>query len=139
MNTDPPDNQLPLFPDLPADVKASAAKPSILPDAGDAPRPELDGTWERKNRSPITAAVVGMLLIGLIYIVGQVVLIVPAVIAQLIDAPNSTAELETAEIFMLIRTPLLVALTISQYLFMALPTWLLARRWHVGKLGSVAG
>lgn len=139
MNTDPPDNQLPLFPDLPADVKASAAKPSILPDAGDAPRPELDGTWERKHRSPITAAVVGMLLIGLIYIVGQVVLIVPAVIAQLIDAPNSTAELETAEIFMLIRTPLLVALTISQYLFMALPAWLLARRWHVGKLGSVAG
>ncbi|MCC7437970.1 MAG: CPBP family intramembrane metalloprotease [Armatimonadetes bacterium] len=138
MNTDPPDNQLALFPALPAASVTLAADPAVATNEEPPSPPELDGTWERKQRSPITAAVVGMLLVGLVYFTGQVVLLVPAIIAQVLSAPDSTAELETAEILALIRTPLLVALTISQYLFMALPAWLLARRWHVGKLGSVA-
>ena len=140
MNTESPDNQLPLFPELAAGPLGPAAAVSAG-DADNSTPPELDGTWERKQRSPISAAVVGMLLIGAIYMFGQVLLLVPSLFVLLLDGSASSgaeSKLDTADVLIQLRTPLLVALTISQYLFMALPAWWVVRRWHVGPVGSVA-
>lgn len=140
MNSDLPDNQLSLFPNSAADVSTSAAESAVV--SSGFLQPELNGTWEQKNRSPVSAAVVGLLLIGLVYFVGQLLLIAPSLFPLLLDMGANSAdtakEMDTVKMLAQLRTPLLVALTISQYLFMAVPAWLLARWWHVGKAGSVA-
>lgn len=140
MNSDLPDNQLSLFPNSAADGSTSAAEFAAV--ANDPLQPELNGTWEQKNRSPVSAAVIGLLLIGLVYFVGQLFLIAPSLITFLLDSktvnPDAAKDFDTTQILAQLRNPLLVALTISQYLFMAVPAWLLARWWHVGKVGSVA-
>jgi len=95
---------------------------------------KYEGSWERKGRSLNTAAVVGLLGIGVLYFNAQVMLFMiiflftiainpaPEVSGTFVERISAMAKLYTP--------PLRISLIISQYLFMLLPTWWLVKRWH---------
>ena len=94
----------------------------------------MDGIWERKGRSLLAAATLGLFGIGLLYANGQGLLVIigivlveigsaePGSAGTVIDQLMATAKLHA--------TPLQISVVISLYLFMLLPTWLLVKRWH---------
>lgn len=96
--------------------------------------PELDGSWERKGRSPNTAAIVGLLGIGALYFNAQIIIFMIGLLftMSINPAPETSATLtERISITARLYTPAMrISLVISQYVFMLLPTWLLVKRWH---------
>ncbi|MEX1139813.1 MAG: hypothetical protein WEF53_10770, partial [Bacteroidota bacterium] len=94
----------------------------------------LNGSWERSTRSLNTAAILGLLGIGVLYFNAQSVLAVIAVVfAQLtFDQPDlSGGYLQRfLENIRHLANPLRAAVVVSQYLFMLLPALLLVRQWH---------
>ena len=95
---------------------------------------ELDGSWERKGRSPNAAAVVGLLGIGVLYFNAQVIIfMIGLLITMTINPAPETSATFTERISTTARlyTPAMrISLLISQFLFMLFPTWLLVKRWH---------
>lgn len=99
----------------------------------DIPDIELNGSWENKNRSITAAAFAGLFGIGVIYFNVQSILmmILVAVYQAIFRIEVSGDFLEridkiTAEF----KTPILIALVISQYLFMLFPTLWIVKKWH---------
>ena len=96
--------------------------------------PELDGSWERKGRSPNTAAVVGLLGIGALYFNAQVIIFMIGLLFTMTinPAPETSATFtERISTTAGLYTPAMrISLVISQFLFMLFPTWLLVKRWH---------
>lgn len=96
--------------------------------------PEFEGTWEQKGRSPNSAAVIGLLGIGVFYVYAQTILFMigyffTKVLNQAPEVSGTFVErmLAAAKEF----TPSMrISLVISQYFFMLLPTWWLVRKWH---------
>jgi hypothetical protein len=101
---------------------------------GSAHEDLLQGTWERKGRSPASAAVLGLLGIGVLYFNLQTILAMFAGGIVLAGEPKESIPpgfLErTLYLIELQATPFQVAILVSQFLFMLLPTWLVVRRWH---------
>jgi len=95
---------------------------------------ELDGSWEKKGRSPNAAAVVGLLGIGVLYFNAQTIvfLIGYLLTKAFIPAPEITGTFaERMSAMARHLTPAMrISLLISQYLFMLVPAWWLARQWH---------
>lgn len=94
----------------------------------------LDGSWEKKGRSPNAAAVVGLLWIGVLYFNGQSILFwIGYLITKLLiaepEVTGSFAE-RMAAMARHLNPSLRISLLISQYLFMLLPTWWLVSQWH---------
>jgi hypothetical protein len=93
----------------------------------------LNGSWERKNRSITAAAFAGLLGIGVLYFNVQSILIsVFFVMYQAIFRINISGDfLERLDKIMIeFKTPVLIALVISQYLFMLLPSVWIVKKWH---------
>ena len=100
----------------------------------------LTGWWEKKNRNITAAAVAGMIGIGALYFNVQSVLITVFVLVYKIfvhvevHADNFLDRMRaiTSEL----KPPLIVALVISQYVFMLLPTLWITKKWHTPKIGK---
>ncbi len=94
----------------------------------------LNGSWERSSRSLNTAAILGLLGIGVLYFNAQSILAVIAVVfAQLtFDQPDLSGGYlqRLLENIRHLADPLRTAVVISQYLFMLLPALVLVRLWH---------
>jgi membrane protease YdiL (CAAX protease family) len=95
---------------------------------------EFDGTWEKKGRSPNSAAAIGLLVIGVLYVYAQTILFMigyffskvlnqtPEVSVTFVERMSAAAKEFTPS--------MRISLLISQYCFMLLPTWWLIRKWH---------
>jgi len=94
---------------------------------------ELNGTWENKGRSITAAAFAGLIGIGALYFNAQSLILMLLMFLYKafgnIDLPNGFAERINALVDLL-KTPILIALIISQYLFMLYPTIWIVKRWH---------
>ncbi len=93
-----------------------------------------EGSWEKAERSPSSAAILGLLGIGVLYFNTQTLMALAAIgIARVL---NPDVQLtgnyfeRIASISRLYADPIRFALAISQYLFMLLPAWWLVKRWH---------
>ncbi|HLA69705.1 MAG TPA: CPBP family intramembrane glutamic endopeptidase [Bacteroidota bacterium] len=100
-----------------------------------SPYPEnlvhLDGSWEQSGRSVNTAALLGLLGIGVLYFNGQSFLAVAAIgITKLTqgDAGRSFEDLLSS--FRQFVGPLRVVVFATQFLLMLAPTLFLVKRWH---------
>lgn len=94
----------------------------------------LNGSWERSSRSLNTAAILGLLGIGILYFNAQSILAAIVVFAAqfTVDKPEiSGGYLQRfLENIRQLADPLRAAVVISQYLFMLLPALVLVRLWH---------
>lgn len=92
----------------------------------------LDGTRERRGLGEVPSALIGLLLVGVIYFAGQLLLtliaVVPAIFSSVAEMPDETDEVSW--FLSQVTTELRVAILLSQILFMLLPTVYLVRRWH---------
>ncbi len=108
--------------------------PLLSPETPDSTGlPVLDGTWEKKKRNPTSAAVFGLLGVGAIYFQAQTIL---TIIIMLIYGAFNFARLKSGGLFNLkngleeIKIPLLLCISILQFiLFLWGSTWLV-KRWH---------
>lgn len=97
-----------------------------------------EGSWEGKGRSSNTAAVLGLLGIGVLYFYAQTFL----AIVFMAFSGAETGALDEAETFLekiaatmeIYADPILAAVVLSQYLFMLLPAFWLVKRWHTAKI-----
>lgn len=100
----------------------------------DGGRTPLDGSWEQKGRTPGSAAVVALLGIGFLYFNAQTLLVILAMLSPFSTLDRSMADANFADqmtnALQLNANPIRTAIVLSQYLFMLLPAWLLARSWH---------
>lgn len=101
---------------------------------------EFDGSWERSNRSLNTAALLGLLGIGVLYfnaqtLLGLLSIGITALVEGFEQTPNSEKSIETLLLYIRhYAEPLRIALVISQFLFMLLPVWWLVKRWHASNV-----
>ncbi len=94
----------------------------------------LDGSWERAHRNPTAAALIGLLIVGVIYFNAQTFMVgvwvafnalkehEPRVGRTFIENLVHTARI--------MKTPVRYSLVLSQFLFMLVPTVWIIRRWH---------
>ncbi len=94
----------------------------------------LDGTWEKKGRSPNAAAVIGLLGIGALYFNAQSILFfIGYLMTKIFVAEPEVAGTFAERMSAMARhlTPAMrISLVISQYLFMLFPVWWLVSQWH---------
>src|SRR4051812_42560434 len=107
----------------PASLEPPAEVPSPLLVDVSSP-PEFEGTWERAGRSPITAALVALLGIGVLYFNAQSIAVAIIMIAtkgleHLADGGTRNA---VAEMTKRAQIPLLFTLMVTQYVLMLGPT-----------------
>jgi hypothetical protein len=99
---------------------------------------EFDGTWETRGRSPNTAAIAGLLGIGVLYFNAQIIIFIIGLLFTMAISPtpdDSGTFAERISATVRFYTPSMrISLIISQYLFMLLPTWLLVKRWHTAQV-----
>ncbi len=91
------------------------------------------GSWERKGRSPFAAAIIMLLVIGMLYFNLQVILMIPVMIWGRIAQPlteGGTILQHMSESMRRMATPLQVMLLICQYAFMLAPTIYFVRKLH---------
>ncbi len=97
-------------------------------------QPLLDGTWEQRNRSPNTAAVVALLGIGAIYFNAQSILVSVAVFIKTLalhKPPASGSFLDQmADMIKFTAGPVRVTLIVTEFVFMLFPALWIVRRWH---------
>ena len=96
--------------------------------------PLLDGTWERKNRSPNTAAVAALLGIGAIYFNAQSILVTIAVFAKTLALHRPIASGgfldRMADIMEFSAGPVQLTLVVTEFVFMLFPALWVVRHWH---------
>ncbi len=102
--------------------------------------PAGEGSWERKGRSTNAAAVLGLLLVGVIYFNAQVLLMLLALGVTHLHSASAPAPADFADksVFAMRSSvgAVRLALVVSQYLFMLLPSWWLVKRWHTAHVGQ---
>ncbi len=94
----------------------------------------LNGSWEQKGRSPNTAALAALFLIGALYFNAQSILVAVAVIIKSLSTPLPAAQGnlldQMADHVKFSAGPLRIVLVISEFFFMLFPGLWLIRRWH---------
>ena len=102
--------------------------------------PSLDGSWEKSDRSLNAAATFGLFGVGAIYFTAQsVLLIIAIVINQIVSSAGKQPVKSIDEMTSFIRAyghSIQIALLISQYCFMLVPTIWLVKRWHTMNVKS---
>ncbi|MCL5020749.1 MAG: CPBP family intramembrane metalloprotease, partial [Bacteroidetes bacterium] len=98
-------------------------------------QPEMDGSWEKGGRNLTTAAILGFIIVAVIYFYAQTVI---GFVAVVIDGkavsgasnPHETlTEILTARA-LFTKPIILYSVIFSQFIFLLLPTIWLIRRWH---------
>ena len=97
----------------------------------------FNGSWEKKNRSITAAAFTGLIVIGAIYFNVQSILM--AVFISLYKAIypfqfHGDVFEKIKEAAVQLKTPVLITLIITEFLFMLLPTVWIVRRWHTSEI-----
>jgi uncharacterized protein len=98
---------------------------------------ELNGSWENKNRSITAAAFAGLFGIGVLYFNVQsiLMLILISIYQEMFNIEVTGDFFERFDqIASDLKTPLLIALVISQYLFMLLPAVWIVKKWHTTEI-----
>ncbi len=105
--------------------------PESLPPPG--PQPEFEGSWERSDRSLTTAAILGLIIVGIIYAYAAGFI---SFIAIMLHGTGGTAGANKTFVDLLAakaiatKNPIRYSVFISEFLFMLLPTVWIIRRWH---------
>ncbi len=92
----------------------------------------FEGTWERPGKNLTAAAVLGLIIVGIIYFYGLNIVAGIAVFTKGIgihEKGSSFIERMTSSI-MRTKNPIRVSVTVSEFIFMLIPTIWLIRRWH---------
>ena len=101
---------------------------------GGQPETTLDGTWERGGRSSGSAAIAGLLGVGILYFYGQSFFLSFAVLLSAatrhVVADSDALLPKMAQMLELMKYPVRASLILSQFLLMLLPTLWIVRRWH---------
>ncbi len=94
----------------------------------------FEGTWERGGRSLNSAAIAGLLGVGVIYFYGQSLIVSIAVLAsagrEIIAGRTEGLFQHLIRMTELTKTPIRLCLILTQFSLMLLPTLWLVRRWH---------
>ena len=98
----------------------------------------LNGSWETKKRSYISAAVLGVMGIGAIYFNAQGLLAVILISIQNIIHHVQSSSNDSADSIKILtsgfKIPILIALVVTQYLFLLLPTLWIVKKWHTTQI-----
>jgi len=102
------------------------------------PGERYDGSWERPNKSLTTAAILGLVIVGVIYYYGL------NLVAGIAIFTKATGLHETGGSFidrmkttvMATKNPIRLSVMVSEFLFMLVPTVWIIRRWHTKKVLS---
>lgn len=97
--------------------------------------PELEGSWEKPGRSPTSAAILGFIIVGIIYAYAQGII---GLIAMGLQSHGAAANANSAKTLVDVLTsralatknPLRYSIIIAEFLFMLVPTVWIIRRWH---------
>ena len=94
----------------------------------------FDGSWERGGRSPNSAAIAGLLGVGLVYFYGQsfflsIALLLSASTRHIASGTDAFLP-AMARMMEALKNPVRAALVLSQFLLMLIPTLWIVRRWH---------
>ena len=93
----------------------------------------LDGSWERKNRNITAAAFFALFGIGAIYFNVQSILVtvLVAVLKTFYNVNVSGSFMQRMEtITKTMQTPILIAVVITEFLFMFFTVLLVVKKWH---------
>ncbi len=102
------------------------------------PIERYDGSWERPDKSLTTAAILGLVIVGIIYFYGLNMVAGIAVLTKasvLRDNTGSFIKRMTTTV-MATKNPIRLSVMISEFVFMLLPTIWLIKRWHTKKILS---
>jgi CAAX protease family protein len=97
-----------------------------------------EGSWEAPQKSLTTAAILGLIIVGVIYFYGLNIVTGIAVftkISKLHESGGSFIEKMTTTI-MATKGPIRLSVMICEFVFMLLPTLWLISRWHTKKILS---
>jgi len=97
-----------------------------------------DGSWERSNKSLSTAAILGLIVVGIIYYYGLNIIVGIAVFSKsagIHPEGNSLIKNLTTTI-MATKNPIRWSVMICEFVFMLVPTVWLISRWHTKKVLS---
>ena len=94
---------------------------------------EYTGTWEKPSRSVTAAAVIGLLGIGTIYfnlesILMAVLLSIYKSVFNIKLSGSMLDKIKLASIYL--KAPILFSVTLSEFIFMLLPTIWIIKKWH---------
>jgi membrane protease YdiL (CAAX protease family) len=94
----------------------------------------LDGSWERAHRNVTTAALVGLLIVGVIYFNAQSIVAGVWLAVDLAKGHEAWKGKTFIEhlIYMakIMKGPMRYSLVVSQFLFMLVPALWIIKRWH---------
>jgi hypothetical protein len=100
----------------------------------------LDGSWERAGRSSAAAAFLGFLIVGVVYFHAQAII---GVIFFLIDTAGHHVSLhgktfieQLTRMTLAMKGPMRIAVFVSQFLCMLLPTLWIVKHWHSTNVAS---
>lgn len=102
------------------------------------PAERYDGSWERPDKSLTTAAILGLVIVGIIYFYGLNMVAGIAVFTKasvLRDTSGSFIKRMTTTV-MATKNPIRLSVMISEFVFMLLPTIWLIKRWHTKRILS---
>lgn len=96
---------------------------------------EFEGSWERGGKSLTTAAILGFIIVAVIYFYTQGFI---GFIAMVLHGPGAAGTSGTHKTLIQLlsdrametKQPIRYSVIISQFIFLLLPTILLIRRWH---------
>ncbi len=93
----------------------------------------FNGSWENKNRSITAAAIAGLVGIGAIFFNVQSILIIVFAllyrfIYHILIPHNYLDKLNAISTYL--KTPILISLVISEFIFMLVPTIWIVKKWH---------
>lgn len=98
---------------------------------------ELNGSWEKKGRSITAAAYAALLGVGVLYFnVQSIVMMMIFFIYQALSPVKISGDFmeRMNSITETLKVPILVALVISQFVFMFYPTIWIVKRWHTHEI-----
>ena len=102
------------------------------------PTERYDGTWEMSNKNLTTAAILGLIIVGVIYYYGLNIVVGIAVYIKSAGIhPDKSSFLKTmTSTMMATKNSIRLSVMFCEFVFMLVPTALLIRRWHTTKILS---
>ena len=99
--------------------------------------PELNGSWEKKNRNITAAAITGLIGIGALYFNVQSILTAGLIFIyeRIYHITISGSIVERIKIFTTdFKVPVLVSTVFTEFVFMMLPTLWIVKKWHTTQI-----
>jgi len=95
-----------------------------------------DGSWERPNKSLTTAAILGLIIVGIIYYYGLNIVAAIAVFSRGMNYKGGSFLEEMKDTIMATKNPIRLSVMICEFVFMLGPTIWLIKHWHTKKIFS---